>query len=656
MALRTLIVYSGPTGSDGRQNLYENNFQFFMKHGLPCSWHAAISHRSNTYTVALVLTNKSLADYSRQIEEVRAKSETCKCMRLKVITRENRCYDMESARIALGETYPSPLAKAHDFVVFVNCGLLGPLLPERPGVFWAVQLTSALRNQTKLTGLTINCGGKLGIRHPHVQSMLWATDAKGLEIILRGGALYNCGVDTLGTNMRASLINRYELGLSRHILKEGFQIEALFAGATRRYKEAQFGARCSDVWNYKNLEHSPHASSLLFWKASRQFPENVARRAKLQDARLVQRMEIEEPLTKGRQLVLPRYGSLGLNNYKMEVRRAALYARLSGRALCLPDLLDGKTIRNTKGKHQQVAVHAVYDLERLAQFVPIASDAECHVAHDCIDASRNLCHRPASLATSYSSASRLRELLTDMYGERSCLRLTSCLWSNFTLHEPYYLLWQHLVKPAQTRTAARQAAEALFRGSPYIALHWRFEESKCLRATNATALGLCFRSSSGLQMTTLHSLAATVERVRTAFSTPWVLLATDGRARSFSRRVDELRGLLGAGVVELAVDCPNCTRAGWWPGSGMMPSSTALSEVEQQLVADADFAIGSYASSWFWEACFTKAMARSNLPAFEVAMQAETMPSDRGKDARFPRLNQSLHELPFGFLGQIPGE
>ena len=37
----------------------------------------------------------------------------------------------------------------------------------------------------------------------------------------------------------------------------------------------------------------------------------------------------------GTSLVLPHYVSLGLNNFKMELRRAATFAALSGRALCL---------------------------------------------------------------------------------------------------------------------------------------------------------------------------------------------------------------------------------------------------------------------------------------------------------------------------------
>ena len=83
-----------------------------------------------------------------------------------------------------------------------------------------------------------------------------------------------------------------------------------------------------------------------------------------------------------------------------------------------------------------------------------------------------------------------------------------------------------------------------------------------------------------------------------------------------------------------------------------LPAVTALSEVEQQLMAGARFALGSAVSSWFWEVCFTMAMARQDVLAFEVAMEAEAMQHvDKNGIVSFPRSRKSLARLPFGFLG-----
>jgi len=339
----------------------------------------------------------------------------------------------------------------------------------------------------------------------------------------------------------------------------------------------------------------------------------------------------------------------------MELRRAATFAALSGRALCLPDMVDGKTVAGVKRAPVKVAM--VYSLDKLSRFVALAPEAACNAARDCVHVEEHLCGKPLNrtILESASSAGRVQELLYDRYGNAACVTTSGCLWSTFTLHEMYLSLWQHLAKPHHTLSAAQRAANILFKGNPYVALHWRFEESRCARyfarqGTNAT-LGLCFRSPNGTWPITLRTLAEAIERMRDVHGTQHVLLATVGRDRGFSRLVDGFRNMLGAGVVELPLDCENCTRADWWPAV-TLPAVTALSEVEQQLMAGARFALGSAVSSWFWEVCFTMAMARQDVLAFEVAMEAEAMQHvDENGIVSFPRSRKSLARLPFGFLG-----
>ena len=388
-------------------------------------------------------------------------------------------------------------------------------------------------------------------------------------------------------------------------------------------------------------------------------PEHCAlRRSALERSARIQHAHVEPVHVEhaaGTSLVLPHYISLGLNNYKMELRRAATFAALSGRALCLPDMVDGKTVPGVKSA--PVKVRMVYSLDKLMRFVALAPEAACDAARDCVHVEEHLCRkqRNRTILESATSAGRVQELLYDNYGSNACLVTSGCLWSTFTLHEMYLSLWQHLAKPPHTLSAAQRAADVLFQGSPYIALHWRFEEIQCSRylarqETNAT-LGLCFRSPNGTQPITLRALAEAVERMRVVHGTQHVLLATDGRDRGFSQLVDDFRNMLGAGVVELPIDCKNCTRANWWPANEL-PAVTALSEVEQQLMAGARFALGSAVSSWFWEVCFTMAMGREDVLAFEVAMEAEAMQhTNENGIVPFPQSRRSLARLPFGFLG-----
>ena len=103
-------------------------------------------------------------------------------------------------------------------------------------------------------------------------------------------------------------------------------------------------------------------------------------------------------------------------------------------------------------------------------------------------------------------------------------------------------------------------------------------------------------------------------------------------------------------MVELPVDCAgSCTGAEWWPDEDFLPSATALSEVErphkfsgtrsllpgshtvrfpsrgtagcgawrvsqveQQLMAEARFSLGAVLSTWFLEGCFFAALSRGD--------------------------------------------
>ena len=87
---RTVVVYSGPT--DLGNQLYLDNFDYFLQHGLPSSRGACVPG----VAVILVLTTETLARYASCL---RAYNATCG--ELRTITRVNRCYDMESARLAL---------------------------------------------------------------------------------------------------------------------------------------------------------------------------------------------------------------------------------------------------------------------------------------------------------------------------------------------------------------------------------------------------------------------------------------------------------------------------------------------------------------------------------------------------------------------------
>lgn len=63
--------------------------------------------------------------------------------------------------------------------------------------------------------------------NPHIQSMLYAMDRKGLPIVVNGGAIYDCkkrhdhaGLDF--ESFRWKIIMRYEIKMSELIMKAGY--------------------------------------------------------------------------------------------------------------------------------------------------------------------------------------------------------------------------------------------------------------------------------------------------------------------------------------------------------------------------------------------------------------------------------------------------
>lgn len=250
--IRTSIIYSGPTSLD--KEVYLENFEFFLKHGLPSSRHDGCDLPIDVFVVLTTETYRHYRDTLRRYNE--------SCGEIQIIIREDKCYDMESARVALVDP-----RQRFEKVVFVNCGLKGPFSSPQNIRFWTRSFTDRIDERVKLTGITINCGGKLHMHHAHVQSMLWATDKTGLASIIDAGAIYDCGWELSRWHGREELINTYELGLSRAVLRAGYliqdQLNRTFAWRTATNSE------CSDLWNDDHLVEKYSPEALVFWKVTR---------------------------------------------------------------------------------------------------------------------------------------------------------------------------------------------------------------------------------------------------------------------------------------------------------------------------------------------------------------------------------------------------
>ena len=253
---RTLVVYSGPTSLDptnGKNGVYLKNFDYFIEHGIEChglggvdsdSFHQ--SFHNNNIQYVIVLTQAVADEYTSIDGLITKKQAECQLAQqqqgmssssieplIQVLTREDKCYDMESLLTVL-RTYDVP--HLYDHMVYMNCGLAGPKFGSgSPSQWqtlssWTELYTSLLSDKIQMVGHTINTHFNT-VYSPHIQSFLFAVNTSMIDIWLQTGAIYECGIsneDFKDDILRMALVWRYEVGISRVLLERGYSIAAAF--------------------------------------------------------------------------------------------------------------------------------------------------------------------------------------------------------------------------------------------------------------------------------------------------------------------------------------------------------------------------------------------------------------------------------------------
>eukprot|EP00804_Cyclotella_cryptica_P011319 CCRYP_016342-RA/>CCRYP_016342-RA protein AED:0.01 eAED:0.00 QI:0/-1/0/1/-1/1/1/0/536 len=259
---RTLVVYSGPTSLDptvGKNGVYLRNFDYFIENGIECDGLGGVDPsqprpdqrlQENNIQYVIVLTQEVADQYTaldglitrkqaecRLAEQNRQRSSTDGSSQdqplITVLTREDRCYDMESLLVVL-RTFDVP--HLYDQMVYMNCGLAGPKFgpgspPHWEGLSsWTELYTSLLSEKVQMVGHTINTHFNT-VYSPHIQSFLFAVNTKMVDIWLQTGVIYECGIsneDFKDDILRMALVWRYEVGISRVLLERGYSIAAAF--------------------------------------------------------------------------------------------------------------------------------------------------------------------------------------------------------------------------------------------------------------------------------------------------------------------------------------------------------------------------------------------------------------------------------------------
>lgn len=163
---RPLVLYAYAESNFARANL-----QFFVQHGL----------HSKADFLFIVNGNATLDTLIPDgIPNIR------------ILRRGNDCFDLGGIGEVLNAN-DSALVKKYKRFILMNASVRGPFMPIWSYDCWTDMFLNKLNDEVKLVGTTYNCGGT-----KHVQSMVFATDRIGLNVLLHGNITYDKDPNFLG--------------------------------------------------------------------------------------------------------------------------------------------------------------------------------------------------------------------------------------------------------------------------------------------------------------------------------------------------------------------------------------------------------------------------------------------------------------------------
>mmetsp|Transcript_20154 Transcript_20154/g.30303 ORF Transcript_20154/g.30303 Transcript_20154/m.30303 type:complete len:352 (+) Transcript_20154:107-1162(+) len=267
---KILVGYSGPTSLDrslGKNELYLRNFEFFLQHGVDCRY----------FDTAIGLTEEVAKFYESQLMEIQQDCNRFGNNIYTVLRVDNKCHDLDTVYTLFYNS--SVVIRSYDYFVYVNCGMTGPS-PQFSSLplSWVTRFLDPLSDTVKMSGLSINCFRK---NSPHVQSMAYAFDRVGLQIILeKSNAVFDCRQELKDSNQFNKIVSLYEKGMSKAILDEGYGLASIVWPGIVFWKN-RTNCTLIDRWGEANLKLSfggrlPFLNETIFFKTSRLLPLEMA--------------------------------------------------------------------------------------------------------------------------------------------------------------------------------------------------------------------------------------------------------------------------------------------------------------------------------------------------------------------------------------------
>jgi hypothetical protein len=175
---------------------------------------------------------------------------------VKIIHRPNKGFDFPSWYDGVNSIDKNNYSN----FIFINSSVKGPYLPiwfRNFGHHWTECFTNSIDDITKLVGTTVNhkYNGKY---NKHVQSMLWATDKIGIDLLLKHKILS----DKIYKNIEDVIKNK-EIKLSETFLENGYNIKGIYM--------ADMTKRIHDDIHYDNKYYNNTINPLetIFYKNNR---------------------------------------------------------------------------------------------------------------------------------------------------------------------------------------------------------------------------------------------------------------------------------------------------------------------------------------------------------------------------------------------------
>lgn len=146
---KTIITYVYSESPESRENLI-----FFLAHALHAKADFVFILNGETDAQELIPTKANI----------------------KVVKRPNSCYDLGAHAEVLTK---DSLYTQYGKFILLNASVRGPFMPHWADACWSDRFTSKITDEVKLVGIMINCWPTI-----HIQSMVWATDRAGMELLL----------------------------------------------------------------------------------------------------------------------------------------------------------------------------------------------------------------------------------------------------------------------------------------------------------------------------------------------------------------------------------------------------------------------------------------------------------------------------------------